>query len=130
MEEDAIFRLSEGVAKQQGEEDAEECRSEDATLFNTARNWEEVRIWSVVLNITVNVIVEGRDQLQELGGHPIFCRRVERPVRPTKSNALVRSMKAMNKGRLCSRHFSCNCLREKTMSIVDLAALTLHCASG
>ena len=43
LEEDAIFRLPEGVAKQQGKEDAEDCRSEDAPLFNTALNWEVVQ---------------------------------------------------------------------------------------
>ena len=68
MEEDAIFRLSEGVEKQQGEEDAEECRSEDAPLFNTALDWEGARTGSVVLNSSVHVIMEGRDQLKELRG--------------------------------------------------------------
>ena len=33
-----------------------------------------------MLNSTVHVIMEGRDQLQELGGRSILCRRVERPV--------------------------------------------------
>ena len=47
----------------------------------------------------------------------------------TRSNALVRSIKAMYRGRLCSRHFSCSCLRENIMSIVDPSARNPHCAS-
>ncbi|KAL8572201.1 hypothetical protein ACOMHN_049377 [Nucella lapillus] len=65
--------------------------------------------------------------LRSLGGHPIFCRGVNRPALLTRSNALVRSTKAMNRGRLCSRHFSCSCLRENIISIVDLSARNPHC---
>ena len=68
--------------------------------------------------------------LRSVGEHPILCRSVNRPDLLTRSNALVKSMKAMYRGRLCSRHFSCNCLSEKIMSIVDLSALNPHCASG
>ena len=46
------------------------------------------------------------------------------------SKALLRSTKAIYRGFLCSRHFSCSCLREKIMSIVDLPALNPHWASG
>ena len=42
MEEDAILRLPEGEAKQEGEEDAEECQSEDPSLFDNAFNREGV----------------------------------------------------------------------------------------
>ena len=64
------------------------------------------------------------------GGHPILCRSMNRPDLPTRSNALVRSIKAMYRGRLCSRHFSYSCLRENIMSVVDLSARNPHCASG
>ena len=46
------------------------------------------------------------------------------------SKALLRSTKAIYRRFLCSRHFSCSCLREKIMSIVDLPALNPHWASG
>ena len=38
----------------------------------------------------------------------------------TRSKALVRSIKAIHRGFLCSRHFSCSCLNEKIMSSFDL----------
>ena len=61
--------------------------------------------------------------LRSLDGHPILCRRVNRPFLLIRSKALVRSIKAIYSGFLYSRHFSCSCLSEKIMSIVDLPAL-------
>ena len=46
------------------------------------------------------------------------------------SKALLRSIKAIYRGFLCSRHFSFSCLREKITSIVDLPVLNPHWASG
>ena len=46
------------------------------------------------------------------------------------SKALLRSIKGMYRGFLCSRHFSFSCLREKITSIVDLPALNPNWASG
>ena len=68
--------------------------------------------------------------LRSVGGHPIFFKVLNNPSLLTKSKALVRSMKAMYSGSHCSLHFSCSCLREKTMSIVDLPALKPHCNLG
>ena len=67
---------------------------------------------------------------RSFGGHPIFGSSFNKPSRLTKSNALVKSMKAMHRGWCCSLHFSCNCLKEKTMSVVDLSARNPHCDSG
>ena len=61
--------------------------------------------------------------LWSLEGHPILCRSVNRPFLLIRSKALVRSIKAIHSGFLYSRHFSCSCLSEKIMSIVDLPAL-------
>ena len=43
VEEDAVFRVPEGVAQAQGEEDAEEGRSKDASLLHSILDWEGVR---------------------------------------------------------------------------------------
>ena len=64
------------------------------------------------------------------GGHPILCRCMNRPDLLTRWNTLVRSIKAMYRGRLCSQHFSCSSLRENIMLIVDHSARNPHCASG
>ena len=68
--------------------------------------------------------------LRSLEGHPILRSRVTSPFLLTKSKALVRSINAMYNGPLCSRNFFSTCLSEKIMSIVDLLALSPHCASG
>ena len=68
--------------------------------------------------------------LRGVGGHPTFFRILNTLSLLTKSKALVRSMKAMYSGLGCSLHFSCSCLRERTMSIVDLTALKPHCDLG
>lgn len=61
--------------------------------------------------------------LRSLDGDPILCRRVNRPFLLIRSKALVGSIKAIYSGFLYSRHFSCSCLSEKIMSIVDFPAL-------
>ena len=53
-------------------------------------------------------------------GHPIFRRMLKSPSRLTRSNALVRSMKAMKRGFCCSLHFSWSWQKEKIMSSVAL----------
>ena len=68
--------------------------------------------------------------LCSLGGQPIFGRTLKRLSLLTRSNALVRSMKAMYNGICCSPHFSCNCRRETIMSIVDRSARKPYCDSG
>ena len=42
----------------------------------------------------------------------------------TRSNALMRSMKAMYNGICCSLHVSCSCRRETTMSRFARSAVT------
>ena len=61
--------------------------------------------------------------LRSLDGDPILCRRVNRPFLLIRSKALVGSIKAIYSGFLYSRHFSCSCLSEKIVSIVDFPAL-------
>jgi len=39
-------------------------------------------------------------------------------------------MNARYRGRLCSRHFSCNCPRENTISVVERLVRNPHCDSG
>ena len=68
--------------------------------------------------------------LCSLGGQPIFGGTLNRPSLLTRSNALVRSMKAMYKGIWCSLHFSFNCRREKIISIVERLTQEPHCDSG
>ena len=87
---------------------------------------EEPSCWTVSLISSWKEVII----LRSLGRRPILCRSVNRPDLLTSSNALVRSIKAMYRGRLYSRHFSCSCLRKNIMSIVDLSARKAHCASG
>ena len=78
------------------------------------KGWDEVQSKLIVL-----WVFSWKDDtiLRSVGGHPIFFRIVNNLSLLTKSKALVRSMKAMYSGLCCSLHFSCSCLREKTMSI-------------
>ena len=57
---DALLRLAEGVAQQQGEQDAKKCRLEDAPLFNAALDGGEVRGGALVLDSTFRFPVKGR----------------------------------------------------------------------
>ena len=70
--------------------------------------------------------------LRSLGGHPILCKRVNNPFLLIRLEGLTLVDKGNIQGfpLLCSRHFSCSCLRKKIMSIVDLPALNPHWASG
>ena len=54
----------------------------------------------LLLNCTMPfmLVFKGYIMLGTLGGQPIFGRTLNRPSSLTKSNALVRSMKAMNSG--------------------------------
>ena len=56
------------------------------------------------LNCTVPFVSVWKDSIMlcTLGGQPIFGRTLKRPSLLTRSNALVRSMKAMYKGMLFS----------------------------
>ena len=81
------------------------------------------------LNCTVLFVSVWKDSIMlcSLGGQPIFGRIFNMPSLLTRSNAFVRSTKAMYKGICCSLHFSCSCRREKTMYIVDRSARKPHC---
>ena len=82
---------------------------------------------------TVHFVSVWKDSIMlcSLGGQQIFGRTLKRPSLLTRSNALVRSMEAMHKGILCcSLHLSCNCRRNKILSIVDRSARKPHCDSG
>ena len=119
----SLFQFTEGVTQQQGEQDAKKCRHEDAPLFDAAFDAEGVRGGAIVLDGAFHFLVEGSDHPQELGGHPILCRSVNRPDLLTRSNALVRCIKAMYRGRLCSRHFSCSCLGENISELETCTVL-------
>ena len=60
---DALFGLAEGVAQQQGEQDAKKCRREDTPLFDAALDGEGVRGGAIVLDSTFHFLVEGGDHL-------------------------------------------------------------------
>ena len=65
--------------------------------------------------------------LSSSGGQPIFSSRLNNPRLLTRSNAFVRSIKAIHSGLLCSGHLSCNyCGTDNIMSIVDLPVLKPH----
>ena len=84
------------------------------------------------LNCTVPFMSVWKDSIMlcNFGGQPIFGRIWKRSSLLTRSNAFVRSMKAIYRGICCSLHFSWSWRREKTMSIVDLPARKPHCDSG
>ena len=74
------------------------------------------------LNCTVPPVSVWKDStmLCSLGGQPIFGRILNRPSRLTRSNAFVRSMKAMYKGVCCSLHFSCSYRSEVAIEVILL----------
>ena len=78
---------------------------------------EEPSCWTVPLISSWKEVII----LRILERQPILCRNVNRPDLLTRTKALVRCIKAMYRGRLCSRHFSCSCL---------WAAQNPYCASG
>ena len=91
-----------------------------------------LRISNAFAEMPLNFVSVWKDAIMpcSLGRQPIFGRTLKRSSLLTRSNALVRSMKAMYKGICCSVYFSCSCRREKTLSIVDLSAPKPHCDSG
>ena len=42
VEEDAIFRLAEGIAQEKGEEHTEKCRGQDTPLLHAVLDWKGV----------------------------------------------------------------------------------------
>ena len=68
------------------------------------------------LNCTVPFMFVWKDSIMlcNFGGQPIFGRIWKRPSLLTRSNAFVRSMKAIYRGICCSLHFSWSWRREKT----------------
>ena len=55
-----------------------------------------------------------------LGRQPNFVKIYHIASRLTESKAFVKSMKTMYNGLCCSLHFSCNCLKVNTMSVLLL----------
>ena len=55
--------------------------------------------------------------LRTLGEHSILLNNVNISCLLTRSKTFVKSMIAMYSGFLCFRHFSCNCISEKTISM-------------
>lgn len=66
---------------------------------------------------------------RSFGGHTLLGRILKRLSLLTRLNALVRSINAINNDCFCSLHFTCNCLSENMMSVVDLPAQKPHCDS-
>ena len=58
--------------------------------------------------------------LKMLGGHSIINNITNIPSLFTRSNALVRSKKAIYKVTFCSLHFSCSCRTLKSKSTLQL----------
>ena len=104
--------------------------SNDAALFHATADFECLREAAIDLHCSLRVSMESLDHALQFGWATDLWRTLKRPSLLTRSNALVRSMKAMYKGICCSLHFSCNCRREKIMSIVDRSARKPHCDSG
>lgn len=80
---------------------------------------------AVPLYITVPFMLTWKDlvMLRSFVGHLIFSRILKIPSLFTRSNAFVRSIKAMFRGTCCSFLFSWSWRIEKTISIVDRPAL-------
>ena len=81
--------------EKEGEEDAKECWGKDAALLHTALDVETFGHATLVLNGCLHVIVERSNHTVQIQGHLIFRRMLKSPSQLTRSNALVRSMKAM-----------------------------------
>lgn len=64
-------------------------------LFHPALEWEWILGGAIVLDDTLHIFMKSF----------ILCSTVKSPLQLTKSKALVRSIKAMHNGRLCSRQF-------------------------
>ena len=81
-------------------------------LFHPAFEWEWVLGGAIVLDDTLHIFMKSFDHLQELGG---ACYSLQHGKESSPANQV---------------NFSCSCLSEKIMTILDLSALNLHCASG
>ena len=62
-------------------------------------------------------------------GHPCFLSSCHSPVLPTVSNAFVKSINTIYRGRSCSMHVSWSCRRQKIMSTVLLFEREPQCVS-
>ena len=74
---------------------AKECRRKDTSLFNPTPDCEGLRGFPVKAHNALHVLMKGSDEAVQLGGQSIFFSSWNRPCLLTRSNALVRSMKAM-----------------------------------
>ena len=83
------------MLKKEGKEDAKECRGKDTALLHTALDVGRFGHAALVLNGGLHVIMERSNHTVQILGHPIFRRMLKSPSRVTRSNALVRSTKAM-----------------------------------
>ena len=82
--------------------------------------------------LTVAFMLMWKDftMLKMLGGQPIFYNIANSNSLLIRSKTLVKSMKAIYKGTVCSLHLSCSCRREKIMSVMKRSDLNHHCDSG
>ena len=62
----AIFWLTEGIRKQQGEEDAKECWEKYTPLFHSVPNWEGVWGRAIILDSTLHAFMKRCNHPQEL----------------------------------------------------------------
>ena len=100
-------------------------KSIGASLFDAAVDVKGPGGAAVELHCPFHVCVAGFDHALQF-----WWRIWKRPSLLTRSNAFVRSLKAIYRGICCSLHFSWSSRREKTMSIVGLPARKPHCDSG
>lgn len=94
------------MLQKESEEDSEESGSEDAALFDPAADVEGLGGVAVELQVLCMLLWKDSINLCSLGGQPIFGRILKRPTLLTRSNPLVRSMKATYRGICFSLHFS------------------------
>ena len=71
-----------------------------------------------------------RIRLIKRSGQPNLARVSHMAGLGTLSKAFLRSQKICTSSCCCSRHFSCSCLAQKSMSIVPRDGLTPHWDSG
>ena len=94
---DSLAAVLEGVLEEHGEKDTEKCRRKDAPLcypLLTGKAWDVAPSkWTMLCMSSWNdVMMASR---WGGGGHPIFLSSSSSLLQLTRSNALVRSMKAM-----------------------------------
>ena len=93
--------------------------------------WMSKGLEELPLNYTVPFMFVWKDliMLCNSGRQPIFGRIWKRLSLLTRSNAFVRSIKAIYRGICCTLLFSWSWRREKTMSIFNLSVWKQHCDS-